>query len=152
MQQNELGNLLHHLVSLLSRHTDQTLQEQLGIGLSQYKILTTLHDHPHIQQRLIASILGQTEASISRQIKLLIEKGMLTSQRNPQNQREHLADLTPKGVRIIDAAEIALAQYHASFFAGLTKKQQENLYKELSVLHRTMCFMQHPGVQEGLNH
>ena len=148
MQQNDLGNLLHHLVSLLSRNSDQTLQEQLGIGLSQYKILTTLHDHPHVQQRLIASTLGQTEASISRQIKLLTEKGMLIAERNPQNQREHLTDLTPRGLRMIEAAERVLAAYYKSFFAGLSGKQQKNLYKELASLHRNVCFMQHPGLHD----
>lgn len=146
MQQNDLGNLLHHLVSLLSRASDQILQEQLGIGLSQYKILTTLHDHSHIQQRMIASMLGQTEASISRQIKILTEKGMLVSLKNPSNQREHLADLTPRGLRVIQAAERALAQYHKEFFSGLNEKQQANIYKELMSLHRTVCFMQHPGL------
>lgn len=150
MQQNDLGNLLHHLVSLLSRASDQTLQEQLGIGLSQYKILTTLHEHPHIQQRMIASMLGQTEASISRQIKLLTEKGMLLAQPNPSNQREHLADLTSRGLRMIEAAEQALAAYHKQFFAGLNDKQQANIYKELASLHRTVCFMQHPGLHDDI--
>jgi len=146
-RQNDLGSLLHHLVSLMSRESDQMLQEQLGIGLSQYKIMATLHEHPHIQQRIIASTLGQTEASISRQIKLLTEKGMLVALKNPNNQREHLTDLTLRGIRMIEAAERVLAGYHATFFAGLNEKQQDRLLEELSSLHRSVCFMQHPGVE-----
>ena len=44
-QKNELANLLHHLVALLARESDQILQEQLGIGLSQYKILSSHLDY-----------------------------------------------------------------------------------------------------------
>lgn len=135
---------MHHMVSLMSRESDQMLQEQLGIGLSQYKILTTLHEHPHIQQRMIAQTLGQTEASISRQIKLLTERGMLRATPNPTNQREHLADLTSRGIRMIEAAEQVLSNYHKRFFAGLSTKQQSQILDQLESLHRTVCYMQHP--------
>jgi DNA-binding MarR family transcriptional regulator len=139
---------LHHLVSLMSRESDQMLQEQLGIGLSQYKILTTTHEHPHIQQKMIGQILGQTEASISRQVKLLKQKGMLQTVKNPNNLREHVTDLTPRGSRIIDAAEKVLASYHEKFFTGLSSKQQQQLAEVLGILHRSVCFMTHPGVAD----
>jgi DNA-binding MarR family transcriptional regulator len=143
-QQNDLANLMHHMVALVSRESDQMLQEQLGIGLSQYKILTTLHEHPHIQQRMIAQTLGQTEASISRQIKLLTERGMLQAIPNPVNQREHLTDLTSRGLRMIEAAERVLDGYHQRFFSGLSSKQQGQVLEQLESLHRNVCYMQHP--------
>lgn len=143
MSIHKTSSTLHHLVSLLSRDSDQMLLEQLGIGLSQYKILTTLHDHPHVQQRTIAGILGQTEASISRQIKLLKEKGMLVSPQNPINRREHIADLTAHGLRVIEAAESILDAYHNTFFANLNQKQQKQLDSLLDGLHRTACQLQH---------
>ena len=145
---NHNSSQLHHLVSLMSRESDQMLQEQLGIGLAKYKILTTIHEHPHIQQRMIGQILGQTEASISRQVKLLQQKGMLQSIKNPNNLREHITDLTPRGSRTIDAAEKVLAGYHEKFFTGLSSKQQQQLAEVLSVLHRSVCFMTHPGLNE----
>lgn len=131
---NELADSLHQLVARMARESDQILQEQLGIGLSQYKILRTLEAQPHVRQRVIASNLGQTEASISRQIKLLTEKGMLIAEKNPDNLREHLADLTMRGQRLIAAAEHVLANYHQAFFAGLSTRQQERLKDILALL------------------
>lgn len=145
MSTHKTSSTLHHLVSLMSRESDQMLLEQLGIGLSQYKILTTLHNHPHVQQRAIAAVLGQTEASISRQIKLLKEKGMLVSPRNPINRREHIADLTPRGLRIIEAAEDVLGSYHTTFFNSLNKKQQDTLDQMLHTLHEAACSSEHPA-------
>ena len=131
---NELADSFHQLVAKMARESDQILQEQLGIGLSQYKILRTLESQPHVRQRIIASNLGQTEASISRQIKLLGEKGMLIAEKNPDNLREHLADLTLRGQRIIAAAEQVLAQYHKSLFQALSVRQQEKLGDILRLL------------------
>lgn len=145
---NDISSQMHHLVSLMSREGDQTLQEQLGVGLSQYKILSTLHEHPRLQQRTIAQMLGQTEASISRQIKLLQQKAMLIAPKNPNNRREHIASLTPKGVRIVEAAEKVLENYHRSFLKGLSTKNQQQFHDLLNTIHRDVCYMQHPGVSD----
>lgn len=132
---NELASLIHQTVAKMSRESDQILLEQLGIGLAQYKILTSLHESAKTQQRAIASQLGQTEASISRQIKILEGKGMLVVSRNPENLREHRSQLTIKGLRVIEAAETSLKRYHRSVFAHLSKKQYSQLQEIVQKLN-----------------
>src|SRR6266545_1497160 len=112
---NTLGYLLEHTASIIHRQSDQVLQERLGIGLSQFKILMMLQWRPHTQREL-ADSLGQTEASISRQIKLLVEKGMLTVTVNPQNRREHRTTPTAKGIKVGQAAQEVMAEYHGPTF------------------------------------
>lgn len=134
MTDNELARSLHQAVALMSRESDQILLEQLGIGLAQYKILTILHESAQTQQRGISVQLGQTEASISRQIKLLEGKGMLLVTRNPANLREHRTQLTVKGLRVIEAAEKSLDRYHAAVFEELSKKHRTQLVDALLLL------------------
>src|ERR1700755_3521534 len=90
------GYLLQHTATILMRQSDQVLQERLGIGMSQFRVLLMLQRNANSQQRKLAECLGQTEASISRQIKLLCEKSLLAVRVNPQSRREHIAVLTPK--------------------------------------------------------
>ena len=127
---------LHHLSAVLARESDQILQEQLGIGLSQFKILTTLADNPVAQQRHIAVSLGQTEASISRQVKLLHQKTMLESHKNPRNKRAHLTILTTKGNRIAEAAQKVLDTYQHSSLQHLSNKQRSQLHEILAKIQR----------------
>lgn len=122
-----IAQKLHNLSALLSRESDQILQEQLGIGLSQYKILAALRGNQRLQQRGIAVELGQTEASVSRQVRLLAKKGMVTSHANPGNKREHLTELTAKGERVHQAGQKALANYHRVLTGSLSPRQQEIL-------------------------
>lgn len=139
------GYLLHHLAFVLGRQSDQILQERLGLGFSQYKILMILERHPHVQQKTIADKLGQTEASISRQIKLLMEDGLLTTAKRAENRREHITTLTPKGERYtLEAMEI-LNNYHAPMFEKLTPKQQSGLMEALQILHNQTCSSDKPG-------
>lgn len=137
--------LLQHVAAMLARQDDQVLQEQLGIGFSQFKILNVLKNNPHIQQKAIAHALGQTEASISRQIKLMIEQGLLTVRIRPENRREHLTTLTARGERFIDEAVQTLDHYHGPVFSGLGAKDQEQLISALQKMHKTVCQIHDPS-------
>jgi DNA-binding MarR family transcriptional regulator len=115
------------------------LQERLGIGFSQFKILLVLQNNSNIQQKQIADALGQTEASVSRQIKLLTERGLLTTRVSPQNRREHLTTLTPRGVRFTEEALRILNDYHGPVFSVLSEKQQTQLLELLELMHDKAC-------------
>lgn len=133
------GYLLTHTAATVDRQADQVLQERLGIGTSQFRILQVLHQTPHILQRVLADDLGQTEASISRQAKLLLEKGFITARVNPESKREHIMQLTPKGIQITEAAQEVMAQYFASLFAGMSTKERAELQRDIQTLHDQVC-------------
>jgi DNA-binding MarR family transcriptional regulator len=145
---NNLGYLLQHVASLLSKQSEQILQERLGIGFSQFKILRVLQANPHIKQREIAHHLGQTEASISRQVKLMLDEGLLRSTVSPQNRRAHVTVPTAKGLKLTEAAMDALATYHAPTFEALTEKQRNLLRDALEVIHSKVCETDHPNPVE----
>lgn len=138
-EENTIGYLLQHLASMLHRQCDQMLQERLGIGMAQYRILTMLQMRPGAQQRKIADCLGQTEASVSRQVKVLHDKGMLVTRVNPKERREHNTELTPKGVKLCETARDALADYYKPMLGEFGEKQRQTLIATLSVFHDHIC-------------
>jgi DNA-binding MarR family transcriptional regulator len=136
---DNVGYLIQHLAFTMSRQNDQLLQERLGIGFSQFKILMVLERNPHLQQRQIAEALGQTEASISRQIKLMAADGLLQSTVSPRNRREHITTPTSKGIRLADEAMAALNNYHAPMFERLSEHQLAVLRDTLINMHECVC-------------
>lgn len=136
---DNLGYLLHHLSAALARQSDQVLQERLGIGFSQFKILMILSWQEHVQQRMIADKLGQTEASISRQIKIMHDSGLLKTVVSPDNRREHITSLTTKGEKVTDEAMQILNDYYTPLFAQLSPKQQDNLREALIIMNDVVC-------------
>jgi DNA-binding MarR family transcriptional regulator len=136
---NNLSYLLHHLAAVIGKQSDQILQEQLGIGLSQYKILMVLEWNPRIQQKAIGENLGQTEASISRQIKLLKKRGLLISKVDPSNKRKHMSAPTPLGMQVTEAANDLLRRNFTSDFSNLGEDQILKLNANLQKLHKLVC-------------
>lgn len=136
---SNLSYLIQHLAGVMGRQSDQALQEQLGIGLSQFKILVVLEWNPRIQQNAIAGALGQTEASVSRQIKLLKGKKLLETKQDPQNRRRHITVPTPLGMQITEAATAIMRRNFGSEFSGLGEDQLLQLAAGLQQLHRVVC-------------
>lgn len=142
---DSLGYLIHHVGFVLDRQSDQVLMERLGIGFAQFKILTALRYHSALQQKTIAEYLGQTEASISRQIKNMHEKRLLTTKISERNRREHITELTEKGLRLSDEAMNILNSFHGPLFSELSEKDQQKLQELLSHLHKNICSENRPG-------
>ena len=136
---NNLSYLLQHVASVMGKQADQLLQEHLGIGYSQYKILMVLEWNPRVQQRVIADSLGQTEASISRQIKLLQKRGLLTTKSDPRNRRKHITAPTTKGMQITESAIAIMRSHLGPEFARLGEDQLLNLISGLQRLHYVVC-------------
>lgn len=136
---NNLSYLLHHLAAVMGKQTDQVLQEQLGIGLSQFKILMVLEWNPRVQQKAISDSLGQTEASISRQIKLLKGKGLLYTIADPNNKRKHITAPTTLGMQITEAASNIMRRNFGPEFSNLGEDQIMQLVTGLQKLHSIVC-------------
>lgn len=141
--------LLQHTATMMLRQSDQVLQERLGIGMSQLRILTMLEHDPNARQRQLADRLGQTEASISRQVKLMVDKGYLVVATNPKSRREHLSAVTAKGAKIAEAAKEVLTTYHQPIDELLNDKQRKVLAEALAALHAHTCI---PGKPFACDH
>lgn len=143
--QNNLGYTIHHLGSAMDRQTDILLQDKFNIGFSQFKILLALKQENGIQQQKIAHFLGQTEASISRQIKLLVNMGLVSSRKNPENKRQAVTSLTAKGSHLMTQAVTALEAHYSPVFSHLSPAQIEAFSKVIDTLHNRVCATGMPG-------
>lgn len=130
---------MQHVASVMAKQADQVLQENLDIGLSQFKILMVLQKNPQVQQRFIAERLGQTEASISRQIQLLQDKQLLTARRNPLNLRKRVTTPTVKGAYLTDQAMTLLAAELGPEYLSMGQAHFDQLLENLSLLHEIVC-------------
>ena len=128
---NLISFRIQNVASLLYKASDRVLQEKLSIGMSQFKILSAVQYNQRLLQRHIATALNQTEASISRQVKLLHRQKLLVTQINPKDRRQHITTLTPTGQRLINTALQTLEAFQTQFIARLPNEQQTELLKLL---------------------
>jgi DNA-binding MarR family transcriptional regulator len=125
MNSDSIGYLLHQLVFILDHQSDEALRAELNIGYSQFKIIMAAKHKSGLKQNDIAHFLGQTEASVSRQIKLLKEAGLLLVQTDPNNRRARTIVLTSKGDDLGRRCVEVLEHAHATVFGSLSFAEQK---------------------------
>ena len=130
MNNESLGYTLHQLVFILDRQSDEALHAHLNVGFSQFKILMAAKHKTGLKQNDIASYLGQTEASVSRQIKMLKQDGLLSVQTDPNNRRARSIVLTSKGAQLGRQCVEVLEHTNATVFGSLSFAEQK-LTREL---------------------
>ena len=140
MKSNDsVGYLIHELAQYITAESDQVLLERYGIGFSQYKVLLSLESVQGIPQKNIAKSLSQTEASISRQIGVLIDKELVIIGPAKDN-RQHLIFLTNRGEEVVTKATNALNNFHSPMFEHLSEKQQAQLLEILKTVRASVIY------------
>jgi len=121
---------LEHISSLLANKYDKLLIEQLGVSYSQYKVLVQFKENSIIRQNIIAKNLGQTEASITRQLHILNSKGLILKSYDPKNRKVRVVTLTKLGYKIKLVAESIIFKQNRKLF-----NNSQRLLIDLNMLH-----------------
>lgn len=116
---------IHKLAFLLEKRADESLKKQTGIGFAQYKVLEAIGRNALAKQNMIAELLDQTEASISRQIKILEKRGLIVVGTVMGNKRARELTLSERGDELLQQCETVLDMTQAAIFNGLEYEEQQ---------------------------
>jgi MarR family transcriptional regulator for hemolysin len=121
---------IHQLAFLLEKKADDSLKSNIDIGFAQYKVLEAINQNMLAKQNTVAELLDQTEASISRQIKILQKKGLIKVSTVMGNKRAKELSLTGIGEEMVRQAEDILDESQSQIIGGLSY-QEQRLFQEL---------------------
>lgn len=121
---------IHKLAFLLEKRADESLKEQVNIGFAQYKVLEAIGRNMLAKQNLIAELLDQTEASISRQVKILEKKKLIIIGTVMGNKRARELSVTEEGEKVLRHSEEVLDLAQAQIIGGLSYQEQRH-FQEL---------------------
>ena len=123
---------IHRLAFLLEKKADEALRDRLSIGFAQYKVLEAISHNALAKQNLIAELLDQTEASVSRQIKLLQKQGLINVSQVMGNKRARELSLTMQGEETVSQAK-RLLDVATSHVVGSMNPQEQSMVQELFI-------------------
>lgn len=121
---------IQRLAFLLEKKADDALKDQLDIGFAQYKVLEAINQNSLAKQNSIAILLEQTEASISRQIRILQKKGVVKVTTVMGNKRARELTLSMQGEELVSQA-VEVLDVAMSQVIGSLSYQEQRLMQEL---------------------
>ena len=93
--------ILNHLISLKETHDfylKQFIKNKTEISYSQYYMFMLLYYEPEVNQSDIAKVCFMNRSGVSRAFSDFEKKWLITRKINPNNKREYITTLTPKGI------------------------------------------------------
>lgn len=104
-----------------------------GISFEQFLIMRDLAAGEDVSLSEVARSRGVTRAAISRQIKTLLEKGMITQERDAADRRRMFLDLTPQGQEVTTRVNKVI---HQRFNSWVKTMGEADAHELLRIMRR----------------
>lgn len=101
MELNLISNLLYQL-KLANQEMTSTFEKETGFSITRYELMMYLKANGQSTQIALQNTLKIDSAAVTRHLKILEENEYVVRQRNPQNNREILVNITKKAIIGLD--------------------------------------------------
>ena len=118
----------------LSVSAAKTYKNQFNTTLTEFRIMSMLAVEPNINAQRIIEYVGLDKAGVSRNIKTMQEKGLLTVNTDPNDLRSIC--LTDTGYELNDQIMQVALEREQKLLANLNHMEIENLIYLLNLLHK----------------
>lgn len=128
---------LIYSTSLAMTQTYKPLLEEIGLTYPQYLAMVVLWEQDGITVKELANRLGQDSGSMTPLLKRLEAAGLVTRQRDPDDERSLSLRLTPAGQAMKEKARKVDAAFAAA--CDLDDTQVEQLLAGIATLRRHLA-------------
>ncbi len=109
-----------------------------NVGIETWRLLVLLAIEESLTAQAISRTIGMDKASVSRALKSMVARGLITIALDEQDGRLRLASITPKGRALHNQIlELAMERERA-FLSVLTQPERETLIGLLRRLHENL--------------
>lgn len=125
---------LYRLVAIALRGSDAMYRRELGISRREWRILAYLAKTPGASLKALASDSGIDMVVASRSVSAMVERGLLSKQRDGVNKRVVRLHPTERGQDLHDKAQALAARFNQRFASCLTDDEavlMEGLLRKL---------------------
>jgi MarR family transcriptional regulator, lower aerobic nicotinate degradation pathway regulator len=124
------GALLDHLARRMRLRSESVLAP-LGLRTRHLVALTVLRQYGDCPQQALSTTLEMDGTNVVGLLNDLEADQLIERRRSSRDRRRHVVALTDKGIRVLAAAEFALAAAEDEVLGALDDTQRETLYRLL---------------------
>lgn len=104
------------------------------ITIDQWLVLKALHNNPSLMQHELAALTFKDQASFTRIVELLVQKGYLQRVIHPNDRRRFSLSLTPVANKVLKTMQPVINRNREQALNGIDQKSIESLKKMLQTI------------------
>lgn len=130
--ESELPKLMTFRLSRLQARANaqaaRILKKTAGISLSEWRIFVMIETDGKITPAKIVKLTGFDKGLVSRTIKGMQKKDLVSVENSEKDHRSHIIDFTPQGFAIFEKARPAMRRRQEMFRDCLTPQELDQLF------------------------
>jgi DNA-binding MarR family transcriptional regulator len=138
--------LITFIANKLSRSATVLYQKRFGVNVTEWRILVLLAIEPGIAGSRICHVIGFDKGPVSRTLRIMQQRGLVTIKTDPKDGRSHSISLTPKGRATHDDIIGIALQRECRLLACLQHEEREMLIKLLVRVHGNLAAVTDPEI------
>jgi len=136
--------LLVFLANKLTAGASGLYREHFGVGTTEWRIMAVLAIEPDIAAKRICDVIGFDKAAVSRTLKVLEDRGLISLRPLPQNSRSVTLTLTSKGRKLHDRIIVIALERERRLLSCLAADETERLIDMLNRMHAGLDAVDRP--------
>lgn len=133
---------LGKLISRLYWHTQSYFEKNLSkysIGSGEIPILLTLYREGNLNQNALTEKLFIDKATVSREIRRLVDMGYVKRKREEKDRRNYLVSLTEKGRNIIPKIREISVKWREILLKNFSEKEENFIIQAMEKMIENAC-------------
>jgi DNA-binding MarR family transcriptional regulator len=129
---------IHTATMLMKKNFAPFLMQDLDISIYQFEMLAFIYYEKDCNQKIISQCLHLSQAAVSKQIKVLVDKNLLIQAQNDNHRSHSKLLLSAQGKLILDKAMKAVEQKSNELLQIFTQEEQLLFNSMLSRLNNAL--------------
>jgi len=129
------------LSSKLNAQAARILREKCGLSLVQWRILTLLTELGSSHAALVAQYAGMDAGLFSRNMRSLVDNGLIKSSPDRKDQRQTLLSITSTGRTAYKNAMPTMKARREALLKGVTAEEKKAFFKVLDKLEKNASLL-----------
>lgn len=121
-------------MNLIVRYVQDVTRNYTDVHTNALLMMRLIKQSGPVSQHEIAVHIQVSDAAVSRQITVLIGKGLISTKEDPTNRRKVLVDLTPAGRALIKKTEVIINDEFEDLLADVSTEEIMHLKKSSTLL------------------
>ncbi len=139
---------LNVLAASVSNALAQVYADRFGLTIPGWRVIATLGQFGVRTGRDVAAHAVMHKSTVSRAVSVLVERGLVRRESNPQDGREDLLALTQEGRAVYEALAPEALAFERELLAPLSAAERDTLFALIARLDRQAEIMGAAVLQE----
>jgi len=122
----------------LNTHAARLLKEQCGLSLVQWRLLALVAGAEPVTSAQLVDAIAMDSGQFSRNLKALIQDGLIISTVDKADHRRHLLSLSKEGRGKFNSAEPVMRERREALLSGVSAADKAAFFRTLDQLERNL--------------